>query len=117
MPDYTQAISQFVVDSPTSYHAAQAVAARLEKRGFKAVDETVAWDSSIPARGYVIRDGAIAAWCLPSALASALASGLWVPTLTLRRSSSSPRVRLCAKLGNDQRRNLWWRPRKLLARP
>ena len=51
MPDYTQAISQFVVDSPTSYHAAQAVAARLEKRGFKAVDETVAWDSSIPARG------------------------------------------------------------------
>ena len=67
MPDYTQAISQFVVDSPTSYHAAQAVAARLEKRGFKAVDETVAWDSSIPARGYVIRDGAIAAWCLPSA--------------------------------------------------
>ena len=48
MPDYTQAISQFVVDSPTSYHAAQAVAARLEKRGFKA--EMRLWLGIVPFR-------------------------------------------------------------------
>ena len=65
---YTDSLIDFVTASPSSYHAAAEVARRLEAAGFTRTDETVTWEESLPRRGYVIRDGAIAAWALPEAL-------------------------------------------------
>ncbi len=65
---YTDSLIDFVTASPSSYHAAAEVARRLETAGFTRADETVTWEQSLPRRGYVIRDGAIAAWALPEAL-------------------------------------------------
>ena len=65
---YTDSLIDFVTASPSSYHAAAEVARRLETVGFTRADETVTWEQSLPRRGYVIRDGAIAAWALPEAL-------------------------------------------------
>ena len=65
---YTDSLIDFVTASPSSYHAAAEVARRLETAGFTRADETVTWEQGLPRRGYVIRDGAIAAWALPEAL-------------------------------------------------
>ena len=65
---YTDSLIDFVTASPSSYHAAAEVARRLEEAGFTRADETVTWEEDLPRRGYVIRDGAIAAWALPEAL-------------------------------------------------
>ena len=65
---YTDSLIDFVTASPSSYHAATEVARRLEGAGFTRADETVSWEGGLPRRGYVIRDGAIAAWALPEAL-------------------------------------------------
>ena len=65
---YTDSLIDFVAASPSSYHAAAEVARRLEGVGFVRADETVSWEDGLPRRGYVIRDGAIAAWVLPEAL-------------------------------------------------
>ena len=67
---YTDSLIDFVTASPSSYHAAAEVARRLEGVGFARADETVSWEDGLPRRGYVIRDGAIAAWVLPEALGS-----------------------------------------------
>ncbi|MCL3776882.1 MULTISPECIES: M18 family aminopeptidase [unclassified Actinomyces] len=64
---YTASLIDLVTASPSSYHAAAALAARLEAAGFTAVDETVPWGEDLPERGYVLRDGAVAAWMLPQA--------------------------------------------------
>ena len=66
---YTDSLIDFVTASPSSYHAAAEAARRLEAVGFSGVEETVSWEADLPRRGYVIRDGAIAAWALPKALA------------------------------------------------
>ena len=66
---YTDSLIDFVTASPSSYHAAAEVARRLEAAGFTHVDETVSWEDGLPPRGYVIRDGALAAWVLPEVLA------------------------------------------------
>ena len=65
---YTDSLIDFVTASPSSYHAAAEVARRLEGVGFARADETVSWEDGLPRRGYVIRDGAIAAWVMPEAL-------------------------------------------------
>ena len=65
---YTDSLIDFVTASPSSYHAAAEVARCLETAGFTRADETVTWEQGLPRRGYVIRDGAIAAWALPEAL-------------------------------------------------
>ncbi|WP_278699449.1 M18 family aminopeptidase [Actinomyces oris] len=66
---YTDSLIDFVTASPSSYHAAAEVARRLEEAGFTRADETVTWQEGLPRCGYVIRDGAIAAWALPETLA------------------------------------------------
>ena len=74
-PDtYTDSLAAFVTASPSSYHAAAEVAARLEAVGLTAVSETRPWGSGLPRRGYVVRDGAVAAWILPEAPAQAAAA-------------------------------------------
>ena len=65
---YTDSLIDFVTASPSSYHAAVEVARRLEAVGFTRADETVSWQAGLPRLGYVIRDGALAAWVLPEEL-------------------------------------------------
>ncbi len=64
---YARALMDYVVASPSSYHAAAEAARRLDAVGFTAVDEISPWGIATPQRGYTIRDGAIAAWVLPEA--------------------------------------------------
>ena len=64
---YTSSLIELVTASPSSYHAAAATAARLAAAGFAQVDETSPWGEDLPRRGYVLRDGAVAAWMLPDA--------------------------------------------------
>ena len=54
----------FVEASPSSYHAAEQVAARLAASGYRGQDETEPWDAS-PGGHYVVRDGAVVAWRIP----------------------------------------------------
>ncbi len=61
---YVADLADFVVASPSSFHAAAEVARRLDRAGFARLDELESWSRS-PARGYVVRDGAVIAWALP----------------------------------------------------
>ena len=90
---YTDSLIDFVTASPSSYHAAAEVARRLEGAGFTRADETVTWEEGLPRRGYVIRDGAIAAWALPESLSAG--AGLRIvgahtdsPTLKLKPAAA-----------------------------
>lgn len=60
-------LSDFVVASPTSYHAAAEVAARLGAAGFAEQREDEAWDDT-PGGHVVVRDGAVVAWWVPEGL-------------------------------------------------
>lgn len=57
-------LAAFVAASPSSYHATAEIAARLGRAGFGEQLETQPWRAL--SAGYVIRDGAIIAWRLPS---------------------------------------------------
>lgn len=60
---YIGDFADFVSASPSSYHAAAALAARLSAAGFEAHDEADAWDSVRGgSRGFAVRDGALIAW-------------------------------------------------------
>lgn len=61
---YIADFASFVQASPSSYHAAEEVARRLEAAGFDRLDETEAWPST-PGRRVVVRDGAVIAWVQP----------------------------------------------------
>ncbi|MDO5534945.1 MAG: M18 family aminopeptidase [Propionibacteriaceae bacterium] len=58
-------LGAFVAASPSSFHAAAEVARRLEDAGFTAQPEDARFVLE-PGGGYVIRDGAIVAWHVPS---------------------------------------------------
>ncbi|MFC4904757.1 M18 family aminopeptidase [Kocuria sp. CNJ-770] len=60
-------LGRYVLDSPSSFHAAHAAAARLEEAGFTRLDETVDWSrTGVRGRRYVLRDGALIAWATPA---------------------------------------------------
>ena len=63
---YVADFADFIRDSPSSYHAAAAVAARLEADGFERLDERDEWPAG-PGRRVVVRDGAVIAWVQPEA--------------------------------------------------
>ncbi|MGW0907313.1 M18 family aminopeptidase [Streptomyces sp. NPDC002853] len=54
----------FLAASPSPYHAVASAAERLEKAGFRQVEETDAWDGTTGGK-YVLRGGAIIAWYVP----------------------------------------------------
>lgn len=57
-------LADFIVASPTSYHAAAEVASRLAAAGYQRQDETGAWMAED--RHYLVRDGAVVAWRVPA---------------------------------------------------
>lgn len=64
---HVEDLADFVNASPSSYHAAEEVARRLEERGFTRLDETEAWPAQAGGRFVIVRDGAAIAWVVPSA--------------------------------------------------
>jgi aspartyl aminopeptidase len=61
---HTDDLIAFLGSCPTPYHAVANAAERLEKAGFRQVEETDAWDAQ-PGGKYVLRGGAIIAWYVP----------------------------------------------------
>ncbi|WP_055545816.1 M18 family aminopeptidase [Streptomyces sp. NBRC 110028] len=61
---HTDDLMSFLRASPSPYHAVANTAERLEKAGFRQVEETAAWDGAAGGR-YVLRGGAIVAWYVP----------------------------------------------------
>ncbi|MER5969593.1 M18 family aminopeptidase [Streptomyces sp. NPDC002055] len=61
---HTDDLITFLAESPSPYHAVASAAARLEKAGFRQVEETAAWNGSTGGK-YVLRGGAIVAWYVP----------------------------------------------------
>ncbi|PGH49447.1 M18 family aminopeptidase [Streptomyces sp. Ru87] len=61
---HTDDLMSFLAASPSPYHAVANAAARLEKAGFRQVEETAEWDAT-PGGKYVLRGGAIIAWYVP----------------------------------------------------
>jgi aspartyl aminopeptidase len=59
-------LADFVAASPSSYHAAEEVARRLEAAGFTRLDETAEWPTQAGGRFVVVRDGAAIAWAVPA---------------------------------------------------
>lgn len=66
----SDAFLDFIQASPSSYHAAHEVAARLHDAGFTEQVETHDW-SATPGGHYLIRGGALMAWWVPSPEAAA----------------------------------------------
>ncbi|MGB3374568.1 MAG: M18 family aminopeptidase, partial [Microbacterium sp.] len=58
-------LADFVAASPSSYHAAEEVARRLEEAGFTRLEEIDAWPSQPGGRFVVVRDGAAIGWIVP----------------------------------------------------
>jgi len=59
-------LADFVAASPSSYHAAEEVARRLEESGFVRLEETDAWPTQAGGRFVVVRDGAAIGWVVPA---------------------------------------------------
>ena len=59
---HTDDLMAFLTASPSPYHAVASAAERLEKAGFRRVEETASWDGTSGGK-YVIRGGAIIADC------------------------------------------------------
>ncbi|MFC8171077.1 M18 family aminopeptidase [Streptomyces sp. NPDC057325] len=66
---HTDDLMAFLSASPSPYHAVANAAARLEKVGFRRVEETAAWDATSGGK-YVVRGGAIIAWYVPEGAAA-----------------------------------------------
>ncbi|MFI6084392.1 M18 family aminopeptidase [Streptomyces sp. NPDC051217] len=61
---HTDDLMTFLAASPTPYHAVASAAERLEKAGFRQVQETDAWEGTTGGK-YVLRGGALLAWYVP----------------------------------------------------
>ncbi len=65
VPAHIQDLGAYVAASPSSYHAAAEAGRRLAERGFVQLEERDAWQGGA-GDYFVIRDGAIVAWSVPS---------------------------------------------------
>src|SRR5699024_4984805 len=65
-------LSDVVSGSPSSYHAVDTAATRLEQAGFARLDESTSWALSPGSGHYVVRDGALIAWINPTTPAEAV---------------------------------------------
>lgn len=67
---HTDGLMSFLSASPSPYHVVANTAARLEKAGFRQLEETASWDGEAGGR-YVVRGGAIIAWYVPEGASAA----------------------------------------------
>lgn len=74
---HAEDLADFVAASPSSYHAAEEVARRLEAVGFERLDEVDAWPAQAGGRYVVVRDGAAIAWAVPAAASSTTPSRIF----------------------------------------
>lgn len=65
--DHVDQLTDFVAASPTSFHAADQIAAQLRQAGFVEVDARRPW-SDVGGRRFLVRDGAVVAWVSPDTL-------------------------------------------------
>jgi aspartyl aminopeptidase len=63
---HAEDLADLVAASPSSYHAAEEVARRLQAVGFERLDEADAWPAQAGGRFVVVRDGAAIAWAVPA---------------------------------------------------
>ncbi|HCX84044.1 MAG TPA: M18 family aminopeptidase [Micrococcales bacterium] len=63
---HAEDLVDLVAASPSSLHAAEAVATRLAAAGFTRLVETQAWGLEPGGRYLVVRDGAVLAWVIPA---------------------------------------------------
>ncbi|MGX1792741.1 M18 family aminopeptidase [Microbacterium sp. NPDC055312] len=84
-------LADFVAASPSSYHAAEEVARRLEEAGFTRLDETAEWPAQAGGRFVVVRDGAAIAWSVPTDAAAT------TPVHVLGAHTDSPGFKLKPK--------------------
>ncbi|WP_030686359.1 M18 family aminopeptidase [Streptomyces sp. NRRL B-1347] len=84
---HTDDLMSFLAASPSPYHAVASAAERLEKAGFRKVEETDAWDASSGGK-YVLRGGAIIAWFVPEG------AGAHTPFRIVGAHTDSPNLRV-----------------------
>ncbi|MEW2388666.1 M18 family aminopeptidase [Streptomyces venezuelae] len=84
---HTEDLMTFLAASPTPYHAVASAAERLEKAGFRQVEETDAWDGTTGGK-YVLRGGAIVAWYVPEG------AGAHTPFRIVGAHTDSPNLRV-----------------------
>lgn len=81
--NHANALSEFVLASPSSYHAAQTVARDLEASGFTILSESESWSIEPGGKYIVVRDGAVAAWVVPEILENEADSRSIYPYFTI----------------------------------
>ncbi|SDK52940.1 M18 family aminopeptidase [Streptomyces indicus] len=84
---HTDDLISFLAASPTPYHAVASAAERLEKAGFRQVDEGAEWDGTNGGK-YVLRGGAIIAWYVPEG------AGAHTPFRIVGAHTDSPNLRV-----------------------
>lgn len=84
---YVADFARFLSAAPSSYHAAEEVARRLEEAGFERLDERDEW-SADAGRRVVVRDGAVIAWVQPEG------AGATTPFRVLGAHTDSPSFKL-----------------------
>lgn len=84
---HTDDLMAFLAASPSPYHAVANAAERLEKAGFRQVEETEAWDGTTGGK-YVLRGGAIVAWYVPEG------AGPHTPFRIVGAHTDSPNLRV-----------------------
>lgn len=85
---HAEDLADFVAASPSSYHAAEEVARRLESVGFTRLREEDAWNIEPGGRYIVVRDGAAIAWTVPAD------AGATTPVHILGAHTDSPGFKL-----------------------
>lgn len=87
--------ADFIVNSPSSYHAAQEISRRLLAKGFTELKEADSFPAT-PGGYFFVRDGAVMAWFIPQAIASSSKTGFRIlgchtdsPGFKLKPSGSS----------------------------
>lgn len=71
---HAEDLADFVAASPSSFHAAEEVALRLEADGFTRLAEEDVWPDQRGGRFVIVRDGAAIAWAVPASATSSTAN-------------------------------------------
>ncbi|WP_062209915.1 M18 family aminopeptidase [Streptomyces sp. NBRC 109706] len=84
---HTDELMGFLAGSPSPYHAVASAAQRLEKAGFRQVEEAAPFDGTAGGR-YLVRGGALIAWYVPEGAAPS------TPFRVVGAHTDSPNLRI-----------------------